>query len=146
MEPSVQTQALQQLVLIQPLEALRNYNNHGILNQVTRENRERDLAGGAAKAASFGFTRPEDILEFDLNVIDCAKWSIQKKTSETIAITKHCKLCNMAKDQELPSPCALFCINPVRGIVEGVEGNYRLDVEETLWNGDCCRFKISKKQ
>ncbi len=143
MEQQMKINTLRQVILIQAVEALRNYTEQGVLDKVIADKQKRDIRDGANRAKLFGITKPEQILALNSELYDCAVWDIKNDGEDVVAVADSCKMCTMVKDAGLPSPCALFCINPVDGVVRGVTGNYKLKVEETLWNGDCCRFRIT---
>ncbi len=143
MEQEMKISTLRQIIIMQALDALENYERTGVLAEVTKMKRERDILSGEKKAELFGITKPEQFLVFNAELIECAIWDIKKENDDIVAIASSCKMCEQAKARELPSPCHLYCINPVDGVVQGVEGGYKLSVEETLWNGTECRFRIS---
>ena len=51
------------------------------------------------------------------------------------AESSSCILCGLAKKRKAPSPCMLYCLDPMEGLVKGVEPNAGFSVEDTLWHG-----------
>lgn len=143
MNAEMKNDILRQVLFMTMIESLKNYEKHGILDEVEQAKKEKDIVEGPAKVKTYGITDTEQFLKFSSDTFNCAHWSIEKDESGFTAITKSCVACGMAKQQNAPSPCNMTCISPVRGVIKGLNENNKLDVQETLWDGKRCVFKVS---
>ena len=125
-------------------DATCQLGQEGVLENVTARKRTTQLATGAAKAASFGITSPEQVFANLSAIFGCADWRIASRDDGFVAETKSCVLCGLAKKMNAPSPCRLYCLDPMEGLVKGVSPNAECTVEETLWDGEKCRVVITK--
>jgi len=39
-------------------------------------------------------------------------------------------------------PCNLYCLDPMEGMVEGLNDNCNFIVRETLWDGQICKVEV----
>lgn len=124
------------------IDSLRTYTNHGITKQVEAEQRSRQAIKGAQTVQMLGITDPEDIFQQLSTLFGCAHWTTVTKDNTTIATTSQCLLCALAKRQGTDSPCALYCTQPIEGILQALDDTKTLFVEDTLFAGDECRFRI----
>jgi hypothetical protein len=53
-------------------------------------------------------------------------------------------LCAMAKRLGAQSPCNVYCLDPMEGMVRGLNEKAVVTVEETLYHGAQCRVRISE--
>ena len=113
-----------------------------ILKKVTQRKKSEQAATGKMKAEHFGITSPEAVFTRLAEIFDCATWEIRKMKNEFVAETKACKLCAIAKKIDSPSPCYLYCLDPMEGMVKGLNSDSTFTVEETLWEGVKCRVRI----
>ncbi len=143
MTAEMKNDILRQVLFMNMIESLKNYEKYGILNEVEEEKRAKDLAEGPAKVKHYGITDAEQFLKFSSDTFNCAHWTIGKNNTGFKAVTKSCYVCGMAKQQNAPSPCEMTCISPVRGVIKGINKDHQLDVEETLWEGNKCVFNIN---
>ena len=51
--------------------------------------------------------------------------------------------CAIAKKRGGGRPCALYCINPFRGLAGALSPSRTLEVEETLWESGRCHFRLA---
>jgi hypothetical protein len=50
-------------------------------------------------------------------------------------------LCSLAKKAGAPSPCRLFCLDPLEGLVQGVRPGAGFGVAETVYDGERCSVR-----
>jgi len=62
---------------------------------------------------------------------------------EFIATARRCLLCGLVKKAGGPSPCRLFCLDPIEGLVRGPAPDAEFDVRETLFEGSECRVRVT---
>ena len=137
-------------------DAVRQYGQAGILDRVTEEKREERRRSAAAQAAQLGITAPEAAFTTSAQLFGCADWTVTEDTAEAgteaggqaagkgfEASATRCLLCAMVKKAGGPSPCRIFCLDPIEAMVQGLRPDARLDVTETLYDGDGCRVRVA---
>jgi hypothetical protein len=140
---------LQLTYAAQLADAVRQYGRAGILEQVTAERRAARLAAGAAQAAQMGIDKPAAAFTTPAELFGCADWSVapaaqdDRPAAAFVASARHCLLCAMVKKSAGPSPCRLFCLDPIEAMVKGLAPAAGFDVEETLYDGGQCRVRVS---
>ncbi len=50
----------------------------------------------------------------------------------------------MVKRAGAASPCRLFCLDPIEGMIKGVAPGAAFDVQDTLFEGGRCRVRVSR--
>jgi hypothetical protein len=76
-------------------------------------------------------------------IFGCARWELgELDGGAVVAETRTCLACAIAKKQGGGRPCELYCINPFRGLAGAMSPSRDLEVEETLWEGGRCRFRL----
>jgi hypothetical protein len=127
------------------VDTVSQLDQENILEKVTQRKKADQAATGKMKAAHFGITSPEAVFTRLAEIFDCASWEIRKTKNEFVAETKVCKLCAIAKKTGSPSPCYLYCLDPMEGMVRGLNPDSTYTVEETLWEGGKCRVRVNQK-
>ena len=118
--------------------------NAGVLEQITKEKREEQLATGKSRAMQMGITNPEEVFIKLSDLMGCANWQIEKRDEKEFnAVATGCALCSFAKRIGAPSPCNPFCLNPMEGMVVGMDPDAGFLVEETLYEGNECRVLVT---
>ena len=124
-------------------DATAQFAKENVLQNVTQRKKAEQMATGKMKAEQFGITSPEAVFTRLAEVFNCAAWEIRKAGEEFIAETKTCKLCGIAKKINAPAPCYLYCLDPMEGMVKGLNPHATFAVEETLWEGEKCRVLVN---
>jgi hypothetical protein len=143
MEMNQKVQILQAVYAGALADATLQLGKEGVLAQVTARKREEQLKTGQVRAAQFGITRLEDVFLKLAEVFGCANWSIENNSGN--GFTAHssvCKLCALAKKIGASSPCHLYCLDPMEGMIKGLNPEAKYTVEETLWSGTKCSIKV----
>ncbi|MGE5542989.1 MAG: hypothetical protein ACM3WT_08115 [Bacillota bacterium] len=125
-------------------DATLRFTREGILDKVTGEKREEQLATGRARAEQLGLNVPEDVFLTLGEVFGCANWSVAKTPGGFAAETTTCRLCAMAKRMGSASPCHIYCLDPMEGMVKGLRPGAGFETKSTLWDGDACRIEVSE--
>jgi hypothetical protein len=126
-------------------DSVKRYGQAGILEAVTEEKRAERRAAGAAQAAQLGITAPEQAFTASAELFGCADWTVSEARDGSLdASATRCLLCAMAKKNGAPSPCRIFCLDPIEAMVVGVQPDARLEVLETLFDGDRCRMRVAR--
>lgn len=125
-------------------DAADQFAKENILQNVIQRKKAEQMATGKMKAEQFGITSPEAVFTRLAEVFNCAVWEIENSEKGFVAETTTCKLCAIAKKIDAPAPCYLYCLDPIEGMVKGLNPHATFTVEETLWDGEKCRVLIDK--
>ena len=147
METARHIRMLQFTYAAQLADAVHQLARAGALEQVTSERRATRLGADAAQAAQLGVTRPAEAFTASAELFGCADWTVASDGDEAfVATAQHCLLCGMTKKASAPSPCRLYCLDPIEAMIEGVAPGAGFEVDETLYDGDRCRVRVSSPQ
>ena len=119
--------------------------NEGILEKVTSEKREEQIQIGKYRATQFGIEKPEEVFLKLSELLGCANWAVESDNEDFRAEATKCMLCAIAKKMGAQSPCNVFCLDPMEGMIRGIAPDYRFDVNETLWSGQKCEVNLFKE-
>jgi len=123
-------------------DATAQFAKENVLQNVTQRKKAEQMATGKMKAEQFGVTSPEAVFTRLAEVFNCAAWEIQNAEDKFVAETAICKLCAVAKKKNAPAPCYLYCLDPMEGMIKGLNPSADFAVEETLWEGAKCRIRV----
>lgn len=143
MDKDTMIQALQLTYAGVIADATCQLGREGVLDNVVARKRREQLEQGGQKAARFGITSPEQVFTALSSLFRCANWKIERRDAGFVAVTKSCLLCGLTKQLSGPSPCRLYCLDPMEGMVKGVAPQAEFDVQETLWDGSQCAVRVS---
>jgi hypothetical protein len=124
-------------------DTVLQFNKEGILSGITDRKRRENLGSGKMRAAQFGIITPEEVFVKISGLFGCASWDITGNPDGFIAQANGCKLCAIAKKINAPSPCHLYCLDPMEGMVKALKENAEFAVEETLWEGSKCKIRVN---
>jgi len=127
-------------------DSVRRYSEAGILEAVEEKKKQEQKMAARGQLAQLQITVPAEIFRLYSGVFGCISWEIEETQEKVTAIGHSCLLCAIAKKMDLPKPCNIYCINPVRAQVEALEGGYRLEVASTLWESNKCEFDVISNQ
>jgi len=127
-------------------DAVLQYGEEGVLASITDRKRQENIGSGKLRAAQFGITKPEEVFLKLAELFGCASWNITSNSNGFVAQTSGCKLCAIARKIGAPSPCHLYCLDPMEGMVKAVRDDTSFTVEETLWEGSRCRVRVSLRE
>ena len=125
-------------------DAVLQMGREGILEKVTKQKKEEQMLTGKMKAQQFGITQPEEVFQRLSEIFNCASWEIIPEPGGFSAEAKACKLCGFAKKFGAQKPCNLYCLDPMEGMVKGLDDNLNFIVQETLWDGQKCKVEVMK--
>jgi hypothetical protein len=123
-------------------DAVQCFAKEGVLEKVTEEKKKVQMALGKQQADRYGVQKPEEVFTKLSEVFNCASWEINTEGDGFIAEAKTCKLCAIAKKMGTNSPCYIYCLNPMEGMVKGISPNSTYEVMETIWDGQKCRVAV----
>ncbi len=72
-------------------------------------------------------------------------WKVEGEEKAFTAEARGCLLCAMGKRMGSAQPCRLYCINPMEGMIKGLDPSLALITRETLWDGERCLFEVRKE-
>jgi len=142
MDKDKQIQLLQLTYAHVLADATLQFGREGVLESVTARKRQEQLASGKMKAAQFGVASPEEVFTNLSAFFRCANWQVTPHGDGFAAETGSCVLCGLAKKMSAPSPCRLYCLDPMEGMVKGLKPDVEFTVQETLWDGGKCRVDV----
>ncbi len=144
MDISKQVQLLQVVYAGALADSVLQFSKEGVLDQVTERKRQEQLATGKLRAAQFGIAQPSEVFLKLSEIFACADWKVTEKNGDSFTVqSASCKLCAIARKMGAPSPCRLYCLDPMEGMVKALKINAAYTVEDTLWDGEKCRIKVS---
>lgn len=126
-------------------DSVRRYSEAGILEAVEEKKKQEQKMAARGQLAQLQITTPAEIFRLYSKVFGCISWDLEEAEEKVTARGHSCLLCAIAKKMDLPKPCNIYCINPVRAQVETIDGEYRLEVASTLWESDMCEFDVTNK-
>lgn len=126
------------------VDSIYNYSKQGVLDKVTQDKKKVQMLMGKNHADQFGITKPEDVFTVLSKIFNCTSWEIEHEDNGFEAKAKSCKLCAFAKKVGTESPCDIYCLNPMEGMIKGINDKLNFKTSETLWNGKECKVQVSK--
>jgi hypothetical protein len=117
----------------------------GILEKTTTEKREEQMATGKLRAAQFGIGKPEEVFTKLGEIFGCANWTVESDNKGFTAEATGCMLCAMAKKIGAQCPCNIYCLDPMEGMIRGIDQDLTYEVLETLWSGQKCKVNVCRK-
>lgn len=127
------------------VDSIYNFSKQGVLDKVTEEKRKVQMLMGKKQVEKFGITKPEEVFIVLSKIFNCTSWEIEQDDNSFEAKAKGCKLCAYAKKLGCESPCNIYCLDPMEGMVKGIDPQLNFEVSETLWSGKECRVNVSGK-
>jgi hypothetical protein len=124
-------------------DAVLQLGKEGVLDAVAERKKQEQLSTGKVRAAQFGIEKPEEAFLKLYELFGCSNWNISPVPNGFVAQTATCMLCAIAKKIGSPSPCAIYCLNPMEGIVKGLREGAVFSMEETLWEGTKCSVRVT---
>jgi len=144
MDTTKQVQLLQMAYAGALADTVLQFGKEGVLDSVIERKHAEQLATGKMRLGSFGITKPEDVFLNLSEIFGCAQWEISGSTAEGfVAQNSVCKLCAIARRIGAPSPCRLYCLDPMEGLLKAVKPDAVYMVEETLWEAKKCVVRVS---
>ncbi len=114
----------------------------GIIEKVTERKKKEQMLSGKKNAEFYGMASAEGVFNRLSEIFNCANWKIQREATGFSAEASTCRLYSLAKKRGAPSPCNIYCLNPLEGMIKGLNRNLQFNVKETLWEGKRCRIKV----
>jgi hypothetical protein len=126
------------------VDAAANFEHFGLSEQVREKKAREQAAAAPAQLAQLGIRSPRELFERFAAIFGCARWELRELPGGAVeAETRTCLACAIAKKRASGRPCELYCINPFRGLAAALSPARALEVQETLWEAERCRFRLS---
>ncbi len=143
MDTDKQVQILQMAYAGALVDAVSQLSKENVLDRVIQRKHQEQISSGQMRADQFGITTPEEVFLKLSQIFNCARWDIiNRPTGGFNAQAVSCKLCTLARKIGSPSPCHLYCLDPMEGLVKAVKKDAAYIVKETLWNGNKCVVSV----
>lgn len=144
MEAAEKVKVLQAMYAGVLADAVLRMGRERILEKVEAEKKEELKVTGAMRARQLGITRAEDVMPALSELMGCADWTVAAREdgSGFIAAASRCMLCAMAKKLGAPSPCRIYCLDPMEAMVKGLEPDVEFNMLDTLYHGTECRVDV----
>jgi len=113
----------------------------GALERVTERKRAEQLAAGRLRAKQFGIDSAGQVPGRIAELFDCAQWEVQANGRGFAAEARACLLCSLARKLGAPQPCRIYCLDPMEGLIKGLDPELSFTAHETLWEGSRCRIE-----
>ena len=146
MEATEKVKMLQAIYAGALADSVLRLGTEGVLEKVTKQKRVEQLAGGKARAAQMGITSPEEVFTKLSDLMGCANWTTSPGEGGFTATASRCMLCALAKRMGTQSPCRIYCLDPMEGMVKGLDESADYDVQSTLFESAQCRVVIANNK
>ena len=123
-------------------ETMARYAKAGVLEEIEKEKRNNSLAMGGTNAKVLGATTLAEVFTGPASVVECASWDVTQTAGGVKAVCTGCKLVGMCKKLNTPSPCRMYCLNAIEGMVKAIKRDAEFNVESTLWDGASCIVEV----
>jgi hypothetical protein len=145
MEATEKVKTLQAIYAGALADSVLRLGREGVLEKVTQQKRAEQLAGGKARAAQLGITSAEEVFTKLSDLMGCADWRVSANEDGKgfTAAASRCILCAFAKKMGTQSPCHIYCLDPMEGMVKALGANADYRAESTLFEGGECRVVVS---
>ena len=125
------------------VDAASNFEHFGVSGQVAEKKAREQHLAAPMQLTQLGIHGPRELFERFSALFGCTQWSvIEESPASTVAETRSCLACAIAKKRGSGKPCELYCINPFKSLAGALAPGLALTVDNTLWQGDRCRFRL----
>ncbi len=119
------------------------YARASILNDIEKDRIKLSLASGENNAQMLGVTKPEEAFTKPASIVDCASWEVTRNRNGLNAECSGCKLFAMCNKLGTPSPCRMYCLNGIEGMIKALKPEAVFIVKSTLWTGENCTVGVT---
>ena len=127
-------------------DSVLRLDTEGILLKVTAEKKKEQLAGGKLRAAQLGIQRPIQVFEILPEIFGCANWNTEQNNEGFKATATNCMLCGLSKKLGAGSPCNIYCLDAMEGLIKGLDENAGYNVISTLWSQNECKVVVKTER
>lgn len=124
-------------------DSVLQFSRENVLNSVTQRKHQEQITSGQLRASQFGITKPEEVFTRLSEIFHCTQWNITGiPEGGFTAQADSCMLCSIARKIGAPSPCHLYCLDPMEGLVKAIKNDAVYMVKETLWDSNQCLVHV----
>lgn len=123
-------------------EVLGRYEKAGILKEIEMEKRVQSHTYGKMFCDMLGVSEIKEAFLRPSEIVQCAVWELKEEVNSLEAVCKGCKIASICKKEGNVSPCNMFCLNPIEGMIKGLKPDARFNVESTLMESDKCKVIV----
>lgn len=127
-------------------DSVLRFSKEGILEKVTTQKRQEQIAGGKVRVAQLGIKKPKEVFEILPEVFGCANWKVEENSDGFEATATNCMLCGFTKKLGTASPCNIYCLDAMEGLIKGLDENAGYEVLSTLWNDNECKVMVKTEK
>jgi hypothetical protein len=124
-------------------ESLMRYAKADIFDEIAEERIGLSLASGIRSIQMLNVKNPADAFTRPASVVECASWKITEIDDSLIAVCNGCKLVDICKKMGTPSPCNIYCLSPIEGMIKALKAEASFQVKSTLYDSNNCTVKVS---
>ena len=123
-------------------ETIMRYAKAGIFEEVEKERIELSLTSGGRNAERLAIENAREAFAKPASITDCAFWEIEERDNSLTAVCTGCKLIGMCKQMQTPSPCKMYCLSPIEGMIKALKPGAYFRVVSTLYDGENCTVRV----
>lgn len=144
METAEKVRVLQTIYAGALADSVLRLGREGMLEKVTEQKKNEQLLSGKMRAAQMGMTAPEEVFTKLSDLMGCADWTVAPVEDKDgfSATASRCMLCAIAKKMGAQSPCRIYCLDPMEGMIKGLDEKAVFEVKSTLFEGAQCRVVV----
>lgn len=123
-------------------DSVLRLGQEGVLLKVEEKKRKEQLMSGKIRAQQLGITKTQEVFEILPEIFGCANWHVVNNDIGFTTEATHCMLCAMAKKLGADSPCHIYCLDAMEGMIKGLDESAEYDIKSTLWDSDKCMVVV----
>ena len=123
-------------------DSVLRLGKEGVLEKVITEKKQEQMEGGKMRAAQLGIQSPKEVFEVLPEIFGCANWNVLQTAEGFEAKATSCMLCALSKKLGTESPCNIYCLDAMEGMVKGIDENAEYKVVSTLWKENECKILV----
>ena len=134
---------MQQLYAAALAESVNTYAALGALEKVVERKAARKVETGKWMNSQLGNGAPEEVFTSLTELMNCARWEINKTETGFEARAAQCRLMALSNQMGGARPCEGWCLNPMKGMLMamGID-EADIQVKSTLHDGKVCELQV----
>lgn len=117
----------------------------GVLDKVTADKKAELAQTAALRVKQMNVQKPEDVIVNTSALFGCANWTVTERDGGFSAEATQCMLCAIARRLGAPSPCRIYCLDPMEAMIRAADPSLDVRTEGTLYDGPSCRLEAARK-
>jgi hypothetical protein len=125
------------------VDAAANFEHFGVEARVVEKKAREQALAAPGQLAQLDIRTPRELFEKFGAIFGCAQWTVNEEAGGMVtAETRGCLACAIAKKRGAGRPCGPYCAGPFTALAAAMKPGRTLTVEETLWEGNRCLFRL----